>query len=277
LKAKQKRSKIHDVNDSPSDAKEAMEKDRLECAKLQAEIAAIDRPFFHRHEFYVAVAPVLLALIGITATWASGWFEVQRTRISNDKTLLQAQTTQLEIQKSSLAAEIETNKAYIHTLLINQDHLTNQISSLSNQMAALSRERDELQVARDEFREAAVKAAGSDSNAVRLLKQLIDLQAERTTVNQVVENMKTGIAVLESQPSKDMDAFRQINSRLAPILKENPGTRVFGRTLAIQLIVSERLPEWDIDLETNEAAIKTLDSALKTYDLFGIRRAGDTQ
>jgi hypothetical protein len=46
---------------------------------------------FATPSFYSAFAPVALAVLGLAFTWATGWFDVQRTRISNDKTLLEAQ------------------------------------------------------------------------------------------------------------------------------------------------------------------------------------------
>ena len=74
-------------------------KTELECEKLRAEIAVIRRPFHKTTAFYVAVAPVVLALIGFGFTYGSGWFDVQRTRINNEKLVVQAETERLQGEK----------------------------------------------------------------------------------------------------------------------------------------------------------------------------------
>ena len=73
----------------------AEEKARLECEKLRAEIKAIGKPLVRTPGFYSAFAPVALAILGLIFTWSSGWFDVQRTRINNEKTLLEVQNNRL--------------------------------------------------------------------------------------------------------------------------------------------------------------------------------------
>ena len=82
--------------ESPQIASASDEKARLECEKLKAEINAINKPLIRTPGFYSALAPVALAILGLAFSWWSGWFDVQRTRISNGKTLLEAQTERLK-------------------------------------------------------------------------------------------------------------------------------------------------------------------------------------
>src|SRR5580658_7761473 len=86
-------------------------KARLECEKLEAEINAMAKPFFQTSTFYTAITPVALAVVGLIFTWSSGWFDVQATRIANEKTLVEAQTENLKMEKSTLEAKAEIQEA----------------------------------------------------------------------------------------------------------------------------------------------------------------------
>jgi hypothetical protein len=77
------------------------EKTRLECEKLQAEIESIGRPFYRTPTFYTAITPVALAVIGVIFTWGSGWFDVQHTRINNEKLLVEAETERIQFNEES--------------------------------------------------------------------------------------------------------------------------------------------------------------------------------
>src|SRR5262245_35518201 len=87
-----------DSSATPSPAHDnSQEKLRLECEKLKAETRALERSVFKTVGFYAALSPVFLAALGLLFTHLSGWFEVQRTRIANEKTLLEAQRSELRM------------------------------------------------------------------------------------------------------------------------------------------------------------------------------------
>src|SRR4051794_14299201 len=82
----------------PSDLPDySQEKLRLECEKLKAETRALERHLFKTPGFYGALSPAILALLGLLFTQRSGWFDVQRTRIANEKILLEAQRSELKM------------------------------------------------------------------------------------------------------------------------------------------------------------------------------------
>jgi DNA repair exonuclease SbcCD ATPase subunit len=95
------------------------DKTRLESEKLQAEIDAIRKPYYRQASFYAAISPIALAIIGLIFTWSSGWFDMQRTRIANEKTLLEAENSRLQAQKETLVSE--TAKLEASRISLNDD------------------------------------------------------------------------------------------------------------------------------------------------------------
>src|ERR1043165_5233125 len=93
-------------SDSPTQLSLADQKSLKEIEKLDAEIAKIQsekakinadlkagrEPFYRTSAFYSAISPIILACLGLVFTWSSGWFDVQKQKIENDKSLLTIET-----------------------------------------------------------------------------------------------------------------------------------------------------------------------------------------
>jgi len=107
---------------------------RMETEKLRAEIEAIRKPFYNTTSFYVSVSPVVLAVIGVLFTWASGWFGTQRKSIDADKKLLLVETKELEKQK-------EEQKSYIRELTNRVGQLRFLLYETDTQLGQLLREK----------------------------------------------------------------------------------------------------------------------------------------
>lgn len=122
----------------------AEEKARLECEKLRAEIRSIGKPLFRTPGFYSAFAPVALAMLGLVFTWSTGWFDVQRTRVNNEKTLLEAQTERLKIEQTTLEGQARTQQERFASAEEEIGRLKERESALTNQIARLAREKGEL-------------------------------------------------------------------------------------------------------------------------------------
>jgi chromosome segregation ATPase len=177
----------------------ADEKARLECEQIRAEIEATRKPFYKVSSFYTAIAPVALAILGVLFTWASGWFDVQRTRINNEKLLVQVQTERLQN---------ETRMQTEHLVVVDREveSLRSEKLALTNQITLLERERAEIRSAASYFQTQAERLAGSETNSLRMLYDLQSVQAERKA------------ALLE------IDGLQKTNALLRTALKERDAT-----------------------------------------------------
>lgn len=155
------------------------EKVRLESEKLRAEIESIRRPLLKTPSFYGAMAPVALGVLGLVFTWWSGWFDVQRTRIANEKTLLLAETEGLRMDRTRLASEAEAQGAKLANAESSGTRLQKAVDELSAQQAHLTRKRAELQDALNLMEAQSKRLAGADSKAAEYLDQLKTFQASR--------------------------------------------------------------------------------------------------
>jgi hypothetical protein len=157
----------------------ADEKTRLECEKLKAEIETLRKPFYRTTGFYSAMLPVLLAALGLLWSWSSGWFDVQRTRVENEKKLVEVQTEALKVERSRLSRETEEQQKHVAALEREDATLRDTEVALTNQIARLERDRNEMRAAKQFFEGEARRLAGSETNALYLFTQLQTAQALR--------------------------------------------------------------------------------------------------
>jgi hypothetical protein len=154
------------------------EKARLECGKLQAEILAIQKPHL-TPMFYVALCPVILAVLTMIGAWCSGWFDVQRTRVENEKRLVEAQTEVLKVERSRLSRETEEQRKHVVALENEVVLLKAKETILTNQISRLEQDRNEMRMAKEVFEYQAKRLAGSETNTVYFFTQLQLAQASR--------------------------------------------------------------------------------------------------
>ncbi|HWQ91300.1 MAG TPA: hypothetical protein VN673_06495, partial [Clostridia bacterium] len=227
------------------------EKAQLECAKIRAEIATISRPFYRTASFYVSIVPVALALLGVIFTWASGWFDVQRTRINNEKLLIQIETEKLQ----SRAKEQENRMASLETDLHS---LRAERMAVTNQIVLLSRERDEMRSARDFFESQAKRLAGSETNALRLFSELQAAQSDRKrTISQVAQLTATNqfLASMVLRQGKRLEQLDAFVSR-AIIMSIDDKSSKKNYDDFISAIFREFLTEKTLDDHLDSASVK---------------------
>jgi DNA repair exonuclease SbcCD ATPase subunit len=163
----------------PTPSTEQDQRKELECEKLRAEIATIRRPFYKTSSFYVAIAPVMLALIGFGFTYGSGWFDVQRTRVNNEKLVVQAETDRLQGERENLETQTRLQQEHLTAAATELRGLRSDRATLTNQIAQLERERDELRTAKEYFEKESQRLAGSETNRLKVLSDLQAAQADR--------------------------------------------------------------------------------------------------
>jgi chromosome segregation ATPase len=192
---------------------------QLECEKLRAEIAAIRRPFYHTSSFYVAIAPVLLALIGFGFTYGSGWFDVQRTRVNNEKLVVQAETERLQGEKSNLETQTRLQQEHLTATETELRGLRSDRTTLTNQIAQLERERDELRTAKEYFEKESQRLAGSETNRLKVLSDLRAAQADRSAAAKEMDRLNKENTNLSTMLETQLRYFNRFRELLAQAVK----------------------------------------------------------
>ena len=83
-----------------------LEKCRLECEKLRAEIDQARTAWWKRPGYLGALAPIVLAAAGLFSAWITGFFDTQRDLLQNEIKGLQLEQAQL--QKTNLETDVQT-------------------------------------------------------------------------------------------------------------------------------------------------------------------------
>jgi hypothetical protein len=231
------------------------DKAELECEKLRAEIESLRKPLWQTAPFYTGVLPTLLAAIGLAATYFSGWFDVQRTRLTSEKTLLEAQTERLRIDRAALQADTHEQQARVAQVQEEIQKLRTHESDLTNQVAKLGRERDDLRLANEALGAESKRLAGSDAKASQFLEQLTSLQAAREQLLAQVQVLQTSNADLRVTTARQIALIRWANDVLsegwATALKDRATWskfQTFGtHVLQLKAASTAFLPEWQVD------------------------------
>src|ERR1039457_1804581 len=187
-------SMSEDPKSPPEPLNYADEKARLECEKLKAEIKSIRNPIFRTPSFYSAIAPVVLAIVGLIFTWSSGWFDVQRTRINNEKTLLEAENNKLSVQKEALTTE--TSRLEASRIALNERKIEEQqnIILLTNQLSQLQRQRDEKEDIIRTLNTQISKLTEQNRESQILVARIDKLQSERDKAESQLLEIRSHLA-----------------------------------------------------------------------------------
>jgi hypothetical protein len=116
-------------------------KERLECLKLRAEIRQIRRPIHTQPSFYTALAPVLIAVVGLIFSAASGWFDVQQQRLKNERASLELQNDSLQARRDVLSKANTALQDRIDSLGLFARLQQQQLASDRESIANLERQR----------------------------------------------------------------------------------------------------------------------------------------
>ncbi|MBI5384492.1 MAG: hypothetical protein HZA90_07360 [Verrucomicrobia bacterium] len=234
---------------------QAADKAYLECEKLKAEIQAIGKPLLRTPGFYSAIAPVALAILGLVFTWSTGWFDVQRTRVSNEKTLLEAQTERLKMERVTLEGQAKEQQMKVERADEELGKLKQRVSLLTNQMARLERDRAELAAAKELLESQTAQATGSEAKASQFLAELKSLQTKREQMAGDLQMLSTSNATLQVLCTRQMALIRWANRVLWEgwrIALEDKSTwakfRDFGdHVMDVQMASTPYLLEWQIE------------------------------
>ncbi|HUF57547.1 MAG TPA: hypothetical protein VMM55_13410 [Thermohalobaculum sp.] len=83
-----------------------IEKRRLECEKLRAEIEETRQPFWKRPGYVASLSPLVIAGLAFFSAWITGYFDAERRE-------LDAEVKELTARRAALTAEIDEMQAGI--------------------------------------------------------------------------------------------------------------------------------------------------------------------
>jgi hypothetical protein len=84
-----------------------IEKARLECEKLRAEIENERQPLWKRAGYIASLSPVLIAVATLFGGWVSGYFDTQRETLRSEIAALEATSEELEANARATQASID--------------------------------------------------------------------------------------------------------------------------------------------------------------------------
>jgi hypothetical protein len=100
-------------------------KERLECLKLEVEIAQLKKPLWRHGGFWVTLLTAGTVVIGGVISWSSGWFDLKQLEIKNGNLLLEAENKRLLAQKEALTSEtskLDASQGRVFRLLAPRSH-----------------------------------------------------------------------------------------------------------------------------------------------------------
>lgn len=103
---------------SPEASSLDIEKRRLECEKLRAEIAEVSLVWWKRSGYIGSMAPILIAVIGFLSVWSTGFFDTQRAELKGEIENLKLQEEALqnsnkELIRTNIEIQEKIDHAYI--------------------------------------------------------------------------------------------------------------------------------------------------------------------
>lgn len=104
-----------------------LEKARLECEKLQAEIAQVRLEWWKRPGYIGSLAPIVLAVVGFLSAFWTGYFDTRRETLENQVNNLEYQQSQLEEETTQLRDEQEALKHQNQVLVSENEQMQKKI------------------------------------------------------------------------------------------------------------------------------------------------------
>lgn len=94
-----------------------IEKRRLECEKLRAEIAEVGQPLWKRAGYIASMSPILLAIVAFLSAWVTGYFDRQRQELGAEIEVLEGRRDELAARNAAIQEAID--EAYLRLKIVS--------------------------------------------------------------------------------------------------------------------------------------------------------------
>jgi hypothetical protein len=103
-----------------------IEKRRLECDKLRAEIAEVSVVWWQRPGYLGSVGPIVIAIVGFLSVWSTGFFDTQRATLKSEVAGLKTEEAALkaraaELNRANAEMQGRIDDAYIKLRVVTND------------------------------------------------------------------------------------------------------------------------------------------------------------
>lgn len=167
----------------------------LERLKIETEIKELKKPFYKQKEFFIAIIPIALGIIGLIFSWASGYFDVKLREVQVSKDELELKISELKKDKENLYENYRNDSILL-------------LEKYENKEIKLEIDYQEKNAKLEEEYQAKIATRVSESEQIEIrLKQRIDNldlsnSANKETIKDLVkqnENDKVIISALRTE------------------------------------------------------------------------------
>lgn len=194
---------------------------QLEQEKLKAEIENLKKPIYHKSSFYAAMLPVLLGVITLIFSAASGYFDVRIDKIKVQEERLEYQKEKLKDSIAILAENYKFKEAeykqYVDELTAEHDSIQ---SGYTKKSDSISNENSKVKIAFDK-NVNDLKNIQLTENDLRIkLEESYSAQKNQITelnnLKSKLSNSETKITNLESNKQELQQRINLIESKKSP-------------------------------------------------------------
>lgn len=158
----------------------SIETDELNKKKLELEIAELVRPIWQRPAF---ITPVIAALLSVMLAYFSGWFDVQLTRLSNQRHDLEQDIAKFQREKSEIQGQVDALRKELTDIKSKLDAANTELKDVKQKLDVTNRElkdaKDKLDVANRETEDARLQ----------LIMELISRKSEKKELEGNIESL----------------------------------------------------------------------------------------
>ncbi|MCX6829418.1 MAG: hypothetical protein NT002_09090 [candidate division Zixibacteria bacterium] len=118
-----------------------IEKLLLENKKLQLEGAELARPWWRKPSYIAALAPLILAIIGLLSLWFAGFFNEERQNLKEQIGRIKTEIQPLQAKRDSLVRQIALNDSVLRVKDIKSEEDARTIADLNHKIDSLINEK----------------------------------------------------------------------------------------------------------------------------------------
>jgi predicted nucleic acid-binding Zn-ribbon protein len=115
-----------------------LEKLNLEKAKLAEEIKILKKKWYKNPQNLAPLATIVVALLGLSLTFMTGFFDARRLDLQNQKSLLQIDISNFSKQKDSLKFSVAASQKTLDSLNIDNTQLKTKLELIKRQLTDIS-------------------------------------------------------------------------------------------------------------------------------------------